>query len=316
VITPSKAAVPRTLDAAREYVQRGFAVVPVPHGKKAPCIDGWQNLRLTENDLPEHFSNGANIGLILGAPSGHLIDVDLDAPEAIGVADYFLPPTELVHGRPCKPRSHRWYRGSQPLSYLKFSDPRHKEDATLVELRQDGHQTLVLPSKADGEIRTWDQDGDPAHVDGATLSSAVARLAAAALLARYWPASGRHDARMALGGALVRAGWAEEETVAFVQAVVQVAQPGDREADAKASGDTRAAFAKLQRNEPVTGLPRLAELVGADVIRCVREWLGIVPQNVSMQCAAEWPEPKPIQAALRPVAPFDPDTLLPDLLRA
>ena len=199
---------------------------------------------------------------------------------------------------------------------MKFSDPRHKEDATLVELRQDGHQTLVPPSKADGEIRTWDQDGDLAHVDGAILSSAVARLAAAALLARYWPASGRHDARMALGGALVRASWAEEEAVAFVQAVVQVAQPGDREADAKASGDKRAAFAKLQRNEPVTGLPRLAELVGADVIRCVREWLGIVPQNVSMQCAAEWPEPKPIQAALRPVAPFDPDTLLPDLLRA
>jgi hypothetical protein len=305
-----------TLDAAREYVLRGFAVVPIPHGEKAPCIDGWQNLRLTENDLPEHFSNGANIGILTGEASGNLIDVDLDAPEAIAVADCFLPPTDLVHGRLSKPRSHRWYRVSHPLSYLKFSDPRRKEDATLVELRQDRHQTLVPPSEANREIRTWDKNGDPASVDGAALSRIVPRVAASALLARYWPPSGRHDARMALGGALAWGGWAEEEAITFVRAVVQVAQPGDREAYAKVNGDTRAAFAKLQRQEHVTGLPRLAELLGNDIVDVAAKWLGLDPQNGPRSATAEWPEPKPIQAALRPVAPFDPDTLLPDVLRA
>jgi hypothetical protein len=37
--------------------------------------------------------------VILGPPSSGLTDIDLDCPEAIGLASYFLPRTGAVFGR-------------------------------------------------------------------------------------------------------------------------------------------------------------------------------------------------------------------------
>ena len=48
-------------------------------------------------------------------PSGWLIDVDLDHPLAVELADEFLPPTASVFGRVGKPRSHRLYVVTEPI---------------------------------------------------------------------------------------------------------------------------------------------------------------------------------------------------------
>jgi len=239
---------------------------------------GWPTLELKDSDLPAHFSDGGNVGLILGTPSSDLVDIDLDAPEGLAVADCFLPQTASVFGRASKLRSHRLYY-CDPPSPRKLSAP---DGVCLVELRSTGQQTVVPPSThPSGEVIAWASDGEPAVVDKSTLESSFGRVAAAALLARYWPPSGRHEARMALGGALARAGWTEEETVAFVRSIVQITQPGDHEADRKVTGDTRAAFAKLQRGEPVTGLPRLGELVGDGVARLAVKWLALGHQSAT-----------------------------------
>src|SRR2546429_5804326 len=37
--------------------------------------------RLGPDDLGCHFTNGENVGVLLGAPSGGLVDVDLDVPD-------------------------------------------------------------------------------------------------------------------------------------------------------------------------------------------------------------------------------------------
>ena len=42
------------LRAAERYVRHGFAVVPVPHGKKSPVLKGWEGLRLTSEELSQH----------------------------------------------------------------------------------------------------------------------------------------------------------------------------------------------------------------------------------------------------------------------
>ena len=61
-----------------------------------------------------------------------------------------------------------------------------------------------------GEAVEWECDDAPALIDGATLEAAVAKMAAASLLARYWPAEGgRHKASLALAGALCRGDWSE-----------------------------------------------------------------------------------------------------------
>jgi hypothetical protein len=293
---------PETLAAAAEYVRHGCAVVPVPRGAKGPRIPAWQNLRLTELEIAQYFSKGENIGILLGEPSGGLIDIDLDAAEALAVADHFLSHTPLVHGRAGKPRSHRWYRVTQPLSYLKFSDPgdlNHPAQSTLVELRQDGHQTLVPPSVHPcGEVLQWEPYGDPAIADVATLSRAVARVAAAALLTRHWPAAGqRHDAALALAGMLLRVGWAKEEVRHFVEAVAEAAGDGEHH---QRGHDVVSTAERLNAGRSATGAPALANIVGDAVVQRVREWLGITSRleiaGLRGSAAPAWPEPLAVEA--------------------
>ena len=88
------------------YVQRGWAVIPVHPRSKQPIRDNWPELRLQAKDLATYFPTGEeNIGVLLGEPSGGLIDIDLDSAEAICLAPEILPPT-CRFGRENKPESH------------------------------------------------------------------------------------------------------------------------------------------------------------------------------------------------------------------
>jgi hypothetical protein len=87
------------------YLDRGWAVVPVCAGEKRPTLKGWPD---REFDIFDVDPVG-NVGVKLGRRSGHLIDVDLDCVEALGLADMYLPQTRAVFGRAAKPYSHRLY---------------------------------------------------------------------------------------------------------------------------------------------------------------------------------------------------------------
>src|SRR5262245_20573425 len=113
-----------TLEWCRWYIsRRGWSIIPVPLGEKKPIIPDWPNLRIGKKELPNYFDNESNIGVLLGEASGGLNDVDLDCDEALALAPIYLPNTELVHGRPSKPDSHRYYRVESSLKYKKFTDP-------------------------------------------------------------------------------------------------------------------------------------------------------------------------------------------------
>ena len=65
------------LEVAKSYCQRGWSVVPVPYKEKGPKIREWTKLRLNKADLPRYFDLPAkNIGVLLGEPSGGLVDID------------------------------------------------------------------------------------------------------------------------------------------------------------------------------------------------------------------------------------------------
>jgi hypothetical protein len=161
------------LEAAGRYLQRGWMPVYVPPGVKGPTQKDWQKQRLSEADLPAHFGRPGNIGIILGEPSGGLVDVDLDCKEARELADQFLPATPAVTGRPSAQRSHRWYISDIPKT-KQFRDP--KTNDMIVELRSTGGQTLVGPSiHVTGE--PYDAlEGEPAHVPGSMLTACVQAL--------------------------------------------------------------------------------------------------------------------------------------------
>lgn len=174
------------LNAAFAYTTRGLRVVPIPAGTKGIFTKGWEKWRLGFEDLPQHFngaSGAGNIGIMLGEPSGGLVDVDLDCPEAIELADEFLPPTSVVTGRPSAPRSHRWYL-APGLKTKQYRDPVTKE--MMLELRSTGGQTLVGPSIHPDSGEPYDHlDGIPPIVDGADLAARVAALAEAVERRRY-----------------------------------------------------------------------------------------------------------------------------------
>ena len=88
-----------------------MAVIPVPADKKNPGRFGWEALRITEEEIPNYWTNGQNIGVLVGEPSSWRVDVDLDADEAVAIAGRFLPPT-LTSGRMSRPHSHWWYIAS------------------------------------------------------------------------------------------------------------------------------------------------------------------------------------------------------------
>jgi hypothetical protein len=82
---------------------RGWALIPVPHQQKRPVRKDWQHLKLGAADLTGAFRGPANVGTLLGEPSGGLIDVDLDSPETRLLADRFLPATGCRFGRESSP---------------------------------------------------------------------------------------------------------------------------------------------------------------------------------------------------------------------
>ena len=75
------------LEYATLYTGMGLPVVPNVNGQKRPSVGKWTNLRLLTNELPRHFGDQQNVGLLLGEPSDWLICVDQDAAEASKISD-------------------------------------------------------------------------------------------------------------------------------------------------------------------------------------------------------------------------------------
>ncbi len=245
--------------------------------QKRPIGKGWGNTRASVEDFLEHD----NIGLKVGESSG-LVDIDLDCPEALALADRFLPRTDREHGRAATPRSHRWYRIEGETPCEQFNDPTRigadKAKAMLVEFRGgkaiEQHQTMIPPSihPDTGETLTWNARGAAATIPALDLLKATRRLASAALLARHWPGA-RHHASLAMCGALARARWTENEITTFVTAIASLVnsddgEPGKRRAQASDS------IKAIANGEHVTGIPTLISLGAPEkAIGKIRDWL-------------------------------------------
>ncbi|WP_273843177.1 AAA family ATPase [Rubrobacter calidifluminis] len=267
----------RTLAVARRYLERGFAVVPIPAGEKAPRIPGWQELRLKPEDLPKHFSNGANIGLLLGKASNGLADIDLDAEKVLKIAPRFLPPT-LTSGRDSRPHSHWWYCSPGAAS----RDWKAPDGAKLVELRSTGRQTVVPPSvHPSGERYVW-HGGELQEIGAEELHRRCRELATAALIARHVPphrdagGGGRHEFALALAGFLLRPGRLDAELVEkLLLAAWDAAGFPDERARREAHGDIQRIVSdtarKIAAGDPATGGPALEEMAPG-LVHTLRSW--------------------------------------------
>jgi Bifunctional DNA primase/polymerase, N-terminal len=254
---------------AQTYFARSWSSIPVSYRSKRPTLAAWPTLRLTAAELAQHFNGQPlNIGVLLGEPSGGLIDIDLDCPEALLLAGRFLPITHSCFGRTSKRRSHWLYYADPLVPTEKFEDTTGDKTAMLVELRSSGTQTVFPGSVHEsGEPITWDDDGEVVRKSGADLRQAVGRLAGACLLARHWPSTGaRHDTSLAVAGLLARGGLDEVQCIRIVEAAAIGA--GDEQAKERRR-DVMSTVARIAAGEPVTGGPTLAELLRGDGAKVV-----------------------------------------------
>lgn len=255
---------------AMAYAKARLLTVPIPPGEKAPKIFGWQNLRITEDTIGDHFGDEpANIGILLG-DSG-LVDVDLDVPEAALLAPSILPQTSTF-GRTSKKTSHYIYRTEDRRPSERFQIMGEGGPETIVEYRDSSKNgtsiQTVFPGSThpSGEPIEWDAQAgqDFTSVDADELMDDVKTLAFMVVVLRMWPrgSGGRHDLAGALGSILARAGLSApldvEAIGRIVYAIAEAAdddEPGDRANYAKESAE------KARDNCAVTGIPTLADLL-------------------------------------------------------
>ncbi|WP_084678941.1 AAA family ATPase [Methylocystis sp. ATCC 49242] len=275
---------PSPLAVALDYIERGWSPIPIGFRSKAPSLPGWTDLRISADEASRYFNGApANIGVVLGQNSSGLSDVDLDCPEAIAAAPYFLPKTAAIFGRETARASHwLYYTNSASVNLsanVYFDDPIAKErgaKARLVDLRLGPKVQTVFPGSAHedtSEPIAWEPgcDGEPARVECDDLLRRVERLAACSLLARHWPAHGaRHDARLAVAGVLVRAGFSESESKLFAEALARAV--GDEDARDFAAA-IRSTYARASSGEKFSGLPRACDVFGDAIGRAVADWL-------------------------------------------
>jgi hypothetical protein len=270
--------------SALEYIARGFVPVPLCPRSSALTQAGLLDLRIETADVAKYFdARAGGIGLLLGAPEGPqsgLVDIDLDSPEALRLADKFLPATDYVSGRQSNPSSHRFYRVLPCPPTEKFKNPLYVkgsgEHETVVELRGTkndggvGYTARVFPSVHEsGEQIRFDRDNGPELVNPDELRRATARLAAGALLLRNWPDADPYETRVALDGMLAGIGWQEEETADFVLAVADASRQ-------KVRREVRDTYKRIANQKPATGGPRLAQLLGErgnTIVSTVTGWL-------------------------------------------
>jgi hypothetical protein len=277
------------LDIALGYIDRGWNPVAYAVKEKGPRTKDWEKLTVSDTNVHACFNGqDQNIGLMMGETSHGLTDVDLDAPEAIRVAPYFLPSTPAMFGRASKRYAHHLYYTNLAKQLDRavevFDDPILAEEAKktkggkprIVELRTGGGgkgaQTMAPGSvHPNGEPISWEPDGkgDPATVDGSDLLRRVNELAAAALIARYWPAA-RHNTALALGGFLARCGMPEERIKVFVEAIA-VAAGVERRDTVRTAIDAAQEYAA---NRKAYGLTQVREVFGAPVANKCADWLG------------------------------------------
>ncbi|TNE60267.1 MAG: hypothetical protein EP340_00105 [Alphaproteobacteria bacterium] len=292
--------------AARDYIDRGWQPIPIPLKEKRPTITGWPHLEIDESNVEQFFSGPCNVGVILGAVSEGLTDVDLDCDEAVRLAARFLPATEAIFGRASKRRSHYLYSTDLASTYdkaeIKFTDP--TDNKTLLELRIGGEKAAqtVFPGSIHqtSEVIEWDAHGDPEPVSSSELVDACNHLAAAVLTARHFGEPGaRNDCRMALHGLLLRHGWTIENTAQFAGLAMLAA--GGEEDPAQRLSEARSTADKLNAGGHVYGFPKFAELVGDKVARRICAWLDFSVTEVEQIAPTEG------QVSIRPNVFFLPD---------
>lgn len=265
-----------------DYLERGFAPIPVEFKRKECKINGWQNLKLTAEEVQRFFELPCNVGVVLGDASGGLVDIDLDCQAAIDLAPHILPSTGMVFGRASRPRSHWIYKASNIGKKQSFAHPEH---GMLVELRANGCMTVFPGSVHEsGEEIVFDMNDSPAEMDFDQLQAYGRQLGAASLILPHWEKGNRHNLSLAVSGTLLKGGFTEDNAHRFIEAMVRAADDDEGEDRHQCISSTAA---KMKAGQPITGKKDLADVVGEKSADRFCEWSGLGGESERIPSAAK-----------------------------
>ncbi len=240
------------------YEEFGYKLVKVDPEEKRPNYLEWQLKSVSADEIRRWVAHGGNVGIQAGEVSDWICAVDLDCPEAVALAQKFLPET-LTSGK--QGIASHWVYRSPGAAYLEFHDV---HGSILIQLKASangaGHQFVVEPSvhPEKGPYR-WIPAFSPAliaEVPKEKLEKRLRYLAAAVLVVRNFPPDGGHRYANALCGFLLRNGMPLED----LEYLLEACWPKEKTMRHNIAGAVRDTHAKLERDEPVTGGRTLEDL--------------------------------------------------------
>ena len=223
------------------------------YGKKA-IAESWTVRLAKQVKKLDQFKEFENYNIATGGDT-LVVDIDLDCPEALLLADYFIPSTKLEFGRASTPRSHRLLKviDLNKKHTRKFFDFKGDEKSMLVEIRANKHYTMALGQYDNGEKVVWSNVGQPTEIHWDTLTKAAALLSVACVVLRRYAKEGLRNEYIKL---MIAALWQhkveKEDCIKIINAVTAAASDEDRSARVED-------IYKRERTEQIQGLPKLAE---------------------------------------------------------
>lgn len=267
------------------YEARGWHPIRVKPKSKAPVEPGWQNSHPTAAD----FRSDDNVGIMFGTKSGNVVDLDFDCPQArfLSRLKCFFGdlPSFRRQGLPEDQPGHRLVIcRDAPDKKIEYGFTTKAEKASvsgiglpkqmIMEIRAGGCQTVVPPSLIGGEKLVWNPGNfDPIpQMDWLTLETRAGLLAFCSFAAASYPDEGNRDNFcMHLGGVLIHAEVDVEDAEEIISAIA-VWNSDTENRDGKA----RAALAKKEAGQPLTGLPVFLDFLGMKPCeQKLRKWLGL-----------------------------------------
>lgn len=310
------------LDAALGAHARGWTPVPLKPGTKRPALGNWPEVRYADAEaVKAAFAADPtyNLGVALGAASGGLVDIDLDHPKAPYAARHFLPPDTMRTGRVGSPGSHYWYQ--VPDLSTTIETWRTPDKRMIVEARASGHQTVLPPSiHPEGEAYRWESEPwfEPRAMSQQELMARVSCIALVTYLAEVWPSrGGRHDAYLALAGSLLREGppdapvispvWGANSNAAGIIRVLADLTHDDDGGDTRVEEVVPSTVRKIREGRPVQGFPTLAQHIGEEPARLVRDFVYRAERWYGHERSTYTALEEPLRDLPAPTVPDDPE---------
>lgn len=266
-------------EALAFYAALHIPVTPVRPSEKKGRLTGWSlNSR---GATAAEFRPGDNVGVLNATCPGngwhfHDIDIDTNTNQARQIIEALLPPTGWRYGRISKPRSHANYLVKGVCRTHRYVGVDGK---VIIELRgitqKKTHTLSVGPGSThtSGEvIRFVEPLTDIGRIENPDdLDVAVQHAAIGVIIAAQWPATQRHNLRLAFAKLLLEHGIKQERVVQILE-VVMTATNSNKDDVAGTVSDTASA---IKLGQATAGASVIADILGKDILSAIASVLHV-----------------------------------------